>query len=109
MSQFNLLLLRAPVFLSNLLLPVGLVHRVALVSQQGDVRGFLQVSVQAVSGKAVSSETPAGFTHTHTQLWSRQVLVAIACVMTVVLQVWKELLTLSRTPSRPTQPSSVKR
>uniref|UniRef100_H3CNW4 Uncharacterized protein n=1 Tax=Tetraodon nigroviridis TaxID=99883 RepID=H3CNW4_TETNG len=50
MSQFNLLLLRAPVFLSNLLLPVGLVHRVALVSQQGDVRGFLQVSVQAVSG-----------------------------------------------------------
>lgn len=45
-------LLRASVYLSNLLYPVPLVHRVAIISKQGEVKGFLRVAVQAVSGKA---------------------------------------------------------
>lgn len=45
-----LLLLRAFVYLSNLLYPVPLVHRVAIVSEKGEVKGFLRVAVQAISG-----------------------------------------------------------
>lgn len=37
-------------YLSNLLYPVPLVHRVAIVSEKGEVRGFLRVAVQAISG-----------------------------------------------------------
>lgn len=44
------LLLRAFVYLSNLLYPVPLVHRVAIVSEKGEVKGFLRVAVQAISG-----------------------------------------------------------
>lgn len=44
-------LLRAFVYLSHLLFPVPLVHLVAIISQQGEVKGSLRVSVQAVSGK----------------------------------------------------------
>lgn len=43
---------RAFVYLSNLLYPVPLVHRVAIVSEKGEVKGFLRVAVQAISGKA---------------------------------------------------------
>lgn len=39
-------------YLSNLLYPVPLVHRVAIVSEKGEVKGFLRVAVQAISGKA---------------------------------------------------------
>lgn len=44
------LLPRAFVYLSNLLYPVPLVHRVAIVSEKGEVKGFLRVAVQAISG-----------------------------------------------------------
>lgn len=43
---------RSFVYLSNLLYPVPLVHRVAVVSEKGDVKGFLRVAVQAISRKA---------------------------------------------------------
>lgn len=42
---------RAFVYLSNLLYPVPLVHRVAIVTEKGDVRGFLRVGVQAIAGE----------------------------------------------------------
>nr|XP_006820456.1 PREDICTED: kinesin-like protein KIF1A-like [Saccoglossus kowalevskii] len=40
---------RSFVYLSNLLFPVPLVHRVAIVSEQGDVKGWLRVAVQYVT------------------------------------------------------------
>ncbi|NXA41354.1 KIF1B protein, partial [Eudromia elegans] len=43
---------RAFVYLSNLLYPVPLVHRVAIVSEKGEVKGFLRVAVQAISGRS---------------------------------------------------------
>lgn len=46
---------RSFVYLSNLLYPVPLVHRVAIVSEKGEVKGFLRVAVQAISG---TIETP---------------------------------------------------
>nr|XP_033778656.1 kinesin-like protein KIF1B isoform X9 [Geotrypetes seraphini] len=46
---------RAFVYLSNLLYPVPLVHRVAIVSEKGEVRGFLRVAVQAI---AADEEAP---------------------------------------------------
>lgn len=49
-STHFVLLLRAFVYLSNLLYPVPLVHRVAIVSEKGEVKGFLRVAVQAISG-----------------------------------------------------------
>ncbi|KAH0820013.1 hypothetical protein GEV33_002777 [Tenebrio molitor] len=39
---------RGFVYLSNLLYPVTLIHKVAIVSEKGDVRGYLRVAVQAV-------------------------------------------------------------
>lgn len=42
---------RAFVYLSNLLYPVPLIHRVAVVSEKGEVRGFLRVAVQAIAGE----------------------------------------------------------
>lgn len=39
---------RSFVYLSNLLYPVTLIHKVAIVSEKGDVRGYLRVAVQAV-------------------------------------------------------------
>ncbi|XP_051561927.1 kinesin-like protein KIF1A isoform X3 [Myxocyprinus asiaticus] len=44
---------RAFVYLSNLLYPVPLVHRVAIVNEKGEVKGFLRVAVQAISGSLV--------------------------------------------------------
>ncbi|XP_041952966.1 kinesin-like protein KIF1B isoform X1 [Alosa pseudoharengus] len=46
---------RAFVYLSNLLYSVPLVHRVAIVTEKGDVRGFLRVGVQAI---AADEEAP---------------------------------------------------
>lgn len=40
-------------YLSNLLYPVPLVHRVAIVSEKGEVKGFLRVAVQAISRKFI--------------------------------------------------------
>lgn len=48
---FIFIILRAFVYLSNLLYPVPLVHRVAIVTEKGEVRGFLRVGVQAVAGE----------------------------------------------------------
>lgn len=45
---------RAFVYLSNLLYPVPLIHRVAVVSEKGEVRGFLRVAVQAIAGEVLS-------------------------------------------------------
>ncbi|XP_016352712.1 kinesin-like protein KIF1A [Sinocyclocheilus anshuiensis] len=44
---------RTFVYLSNLLYPVPLVHRVAIVNEKGEVKGFLRVAVQAISGALV--------------------------------------------------------
>ena len=52
----SLLVLRAFVYLSNLLYPVPLVHRVAIVSEKGEVKGFLRVAVQAISGTNIQAE-----------------------------------------------------
>lgn len=49
---------RAFVYLSNLLYPVPLVHRVAIVSEKGEVKGFLRVAVQAISGRRGMPPTP---------------------------------------------------
>ncbi|XP_056895773.1 kinesin-like protein KIF1B isoform X19 [Takifugu flavidus] len=46
---------RAFVYLSNLLYSVPLVHRVAIVTEKGEVRGFLRVGVQAI---AADEEAP---------------------------------------------------
>ncbi|XP_032377421.1 kinesin-like protein KIF1B isoform X10 [Etheostoma spectabile] len=46
---------RAFVYLSNLLYPVPLVHRVAIVTEKGELRGFLRVGVQAI---AADEEAP---------------------------------------------------
>lgn len=48
--SFSVPVRRAFVYLSNLLYPVPLVHRVAIVSEKGEVKGFLRVAVQAISG-----------------------------------------------------------
>lgn len=38
-------------FLTNLMYPVPLVHKVSIVNEKGDVKGWLRVAVQAVGGK----------------------------------------------------------
>ncbi|KAF2354987.1 Kinesin-like KIF1-type [Trinorchestia longiramus] len=45
------------VYLSNLLYPVPLVHRVAIVNERGDVKAYLKVAVQAVTADDDSSST----------------------------------------------------
>ncbi|XP_034446891.1 kinesin-like protein KIF1B isoform X6 [Hippoglossus hippoglossus] len=54
-SPWFILVGRAFVYLSNLLYPVPLVHRVAIVTEKGAVRGFLRVGVQAI---AADEEAP---------------------------------------------------
>ncbi|XP_047495506.1 kinesin-like protein unc-104 isoform X15 [Penaeus chinensis] len=57
---------RGFLYLSNLLYPVPLVHRVAIVNERGDVKGYLKVAVQAVvvdptaEEDAVETTQPAG-------------------------------------------------
>merc|ERR1711972_920726 len=36
---------KAVVYLSNLMYPVPLIHRIAVVNEKGDVKGFLRVAV----------------------------------------------------------------
>ncbi|KAK7482513.1 hypothetical protein BaRGS_00026224, partial [Batillaria attramentaria] len=51
---------RAFVYLSNLYYPVPLVHRVAIVSDKGDVKGYLRVAVQAITEKDETVDFPTG-------------------------------------------------
>uniref|UniRef100_A0A3B3HB45 plus-end-directed kinesin ATPase n=1 Tax=Oryzias latipes TaxID=8090 RepID=A0A3B3HB45_ORYLA len=51
---------RAFVYLSNLLYPVPLIHRVAIVTEKGDVRGFLRVGVQAISADEEAPDYGSG-------------------------------------------------
>lgn len=39
---------RSFIYLSNLIYPVPLVHKVAIVNERGDVKGYLRVAVQPV-------------------------------------------------------------
>ncbi|XP_024082076.1 kinesin-like protein unc-104 isoform X9 [Cimex lectularius] len=39
---------RSFVYLSNLLYPVPLIHKVAIVNEKGDVKGYLRIAVQAI-------------------------------------------------------------
>ncbi|XP_029103603.1 kinesin-like protein KIF1B isoform X4 [Scleropages formosus] len=54
-SPWFILVGRAFVYLSNLLYPVPLVHRVAIVTEKGEVQGMLRVAVQAI---AADEEAP---------------------------------------------------
>lgn len=47
---------RAFVYLSNLLYPVPLIQKVAIVNEKGDVKGYLRVAVQAVVDDEETSE-----------------------------------------------------
>uniref|UniRef100_A0A3B4ANF2 KIF1A n=1 Tax=Periophthalmus magnuspinnatus TaxID=409849 RepID=A0A3B4ANF2_9GOBI len=51
---------RAFVYLSNLLYPVPLVHRVAIVNERGEVKGFLRVAVQAISADEEAPDYGSG-------------------------------------------------
>ena len=44
-------------YLSNLFYPVPLVHRVAIVSEKGDVKGYLRIAIQAVAGEKTSKHS----------------------------------------------------
>ncbi|KAK2579259.1 hypothetical protein KPH14_008221 [Odynerus spinipes] len=50
---------RSFVYLSNLMYPVPLIHKVAIVNEKGDVKGYLRVAVQAVVGEE-NSEYSSG-------------------------------------------------
>ncbi|XP_022255004.1 kinesin-like protein unc-104 isoform X4 [Limulus polyphemus] len=51
---------RAFVYLSNLLYPVPLVQKVAIVNEKGDIKGYLRVAVQAVTEDEESAECSTG-------------------------------------------------
>uniref|UniRef100_A0A4W3H4M0 Kinesin family member 1B n=1 Tax=Callorhinchus milii TaxID=7868 RepID=A0A4W3H4M0_CALMI len=51
---------RAFVYLSNLLYPVPLVHKIAIVSEKGEVRGFLRVAVQAITADEEAPDYGSG-------------------------------------------------
>uniref|UniRef100_A0A672SWG0 plus-end-directed kinesin ATPase n=1 Tax=Sinocyclocheilus grahami TaxID=75366 RepID=A0A672SWG0_SINGR len=51
---------RAFVYLSNLLYPVPLVHRVAIVNEKGEVKGFLRVAIQAISADEEAPDYGSG-------------------------------------------------
>ncbi|XP_069730758.1 kinesin-like protein KIF1B isoform X7 [Phaenicophaeus curvirostris] len=59
-SPWFILVGRAFVYLSNLLYPVPLIHRVAVVSEKGEVRGFLRVAVQAIAGDEEAPDYGSG-------------------------------------------------
>ena len=42
---------RSFVYLSNLLVPLSLVHKVAIVSEKGEVKGHLTVSIRFMAGE----------------------------------------------------------
>ncbi|KAL8609995.1 Kinesin-like protein kif1a [Nucella lapillus] len=49
---------RAFVYLSNLFYPVPLVHRVAIVNDKGDVKGYLRIAVHAITEKEEEVDFP---------------------------------------------------
>lgn len=49
---------RSFVYLSNLIYPVPLVHKVAIVNERGDVRGYLRIAVQPVMVNLVKIAIP---------------------------------------------------
>ncbi|KAK3593264.1 hypothetical protein CHS0354_012358 [Potamilus streckersoni] len=51
---------RSFVYLSNLYYPVPLVHRVNIVSDKGEVKGYLRVAVQAITDKEETPEYATG-------------------------------------------------
>lgn len=59
---------RSFIYLSNLLYPVPLVHKVAIVNERGDVRGYLRVAVQPVLVSAYKMSHKRSLTLTHTPL-----------------------------------------
>ena len=44
---------RAFMYLSHLLYPVTLIQKVPVVNEKGDVKGYLRVAIQAVTGKII--------------------------------------------------------
>lgn len=48
---------RAFVYLSNLLCPVPLIHKVAVVNEKGDVKGYLRIAVQAIIDEDVTDHS----------------------------------------------------
>uniref|UniRef100_A0A2R5LHZ1 Kinesin-like protein unc-104 n=1 Tax=Ornithodoros turicata TaxID=34597 RepID=A0A2R5LHZ1_9ACAR len=51
---------RAFVYVSNLMYPVPLVQKIAIVNEKGDVKGYLRVAVQAVADEEETSEYSMG-------------------------------------------------
>ena len=54
---------RAYVYLSNLMYPVPLIHRLAVVNDKGDVKGYLRVAVQVILGKQYLYQNAYKLTH----------------------------------------------
>ena len=54
---------RSFIYLSNLLYPVPLVHKVAIVNERGDVRGYIRVAVQPVMVSVGVDPKGAGSIH----------------------------------------------
>lgn len=79
---------RAFVYLSNLLYPVPLVHRVAIVSEKGEVKGFLRVAVQAISGacRLRAGPSPWGWLHLCPEAEGREGPLGIVLARTSLLQ-----------------------
>lgn len=51
----NHIMLRSYVFLSNLLVPLSLVQKVAIVSDKGEVRGHLTISIRYMMGMYIGT------------------------------------------------------
>uniref|UniRef100_A0A1B6CXY8 PH domain-containing protein n=1 Tax=Clastoptera arizonana TaxID=38151 RepID=A0A1B6CXY8_9HEMI len=51
---------RSFIYLSNLLYPVPLIHKVAIVNEKGDVKGYLRVAVQAVVDEENGTDHSSG-------------------------------------------------
>ena len=51
-GQWSVYVCRAFVYLSNLYYSVQLVHRAAIVSEKGDVKGYIRVAIQVVAGES---------------------------------------------------------
>ncbi|KAL4121473.1 hypothetical protein QTP88_013982 [Uroleucon formosanum] len=48
---------RAFIYLSNLMYPVPLIHKISIVNEKGDVKGYLRVAIQAVSEDETSDNS----------------------------------------------------
>ena len=59
---------RSFVYLSHLLIPLSLVHKVVIVSEKGEVKGHLTVSIRFMSGKHLTATIEANKLLLHTFL-----------------------------------------